>query len=173
MQTSAQKIEIAERRALALELRRQKKTFIEIGELLGVHPSSARRIVWEAISNLGENAQENAAKMRDQEVADLGVLEETLMERAAEGNMDAMDRVLKIKERRAKLMGLDAPAKTESKSTTVVYGVNLDEANRDELIAMARQLEIPIPAELLENSKEPPKRVEVLGPVVTVEETQE
>lgn len=150
--TSAQRILAAERRQKALELRKRGMLLKEIAAELGVHTASARRIISDAMKAMAEAGSESFADMRDQELADLHLLEEELMDkffaREPQNRLEILDRILKIKERRAKLTGIDAPTKTETKSLT--FGIDLNNATTPELIGLARKLGVTIPAGLLE-----------------------
>lgn len=116
----------ARRRAEALELRLAGLSYRAVGERLGVSESRAWRIVEAA---LRAAVSEPAAGVRRLELERLDVLLEEAMRqlrldhamvshgKVVPGVVDegaklaALDRCLRIQERRARLLGLDAPAK--------------------------------------------------------------
>lgn len=146
--TSAQRLEAAERRKRALELRKQGKLLREIAVELGIHPSSARRIIYEAMTNLDDSSKQDAAELRHEELADLYLLEEELMAKFFGGSasLEVLDRIIKIKERRAKLTGIDAPVRSETKNLTL--GFNFDSATTEELVELAKLYGVRIPDSL-------------------------
>lgn len=107
--TSAAGIDQAERVARALDLRRQGWSFGEIAAELGWE---SRQAAFAAVSKaLQETVSEPAAEVRTLELMRLDRLEKLLWPRAEAGDPKAVDRLLKVQERRARLLGLDAPTK--------------------------------------------------------------
>ena len=106
-------IDAAQRQTEALRLRQQGKTFAEIAQALGYSdPSGARNAVMAA---LREATTEPNNEMRALELTRLDALHAALWPLALAGELGATDRILKIMERRAKIMGLDAPSDTSEK----------------------------------------------------------
>ena len=101
----------AERRARALELRKSGATFEEIGAEIGISAQAAHKVVWRALTDMNTLAEGEAAELRGLELARLDALLAAVWTEATSGNLPAVDRALKIGERRARLLGLDAPAK--------------------------------------------------------------
>lgn len=107
--SSADMIDAALRQTEALRLRQSGSTFAEIAEALGYSdPSGARNAVMAA---LRENVSEPNAEMRALELARLDALHAALWPAAMGGDLPSVDRVLKLMERRAKILGLDATPK--------------------------------------------------------------
>jgi hypothetical protein len=105
--TSADMISAALRQNDALSLRQSGKTFAEIAAKLGYSDhSGARNAVMAA---LRENVAEPNAEMRALELSRLDALQSALWSSALGGKLGSVDRVLKLMERRAKILGLDAP----------------------------------------------------------------
>jgi hypothetical protein len=122
-----------EREARALELRKQGWTHREIGDGLGISESGARDICNRVLARLETASTETAEEVRRLELERLDGLEkkaaEVLMKQHVFVNsgrivydgearliddgptLSAIDRLLKIQERRSKLLGLDAPEK--------------------------------------------------------------
>jgi hypothetical protein len=99
------------RLAEALELRRAGLGFEEIGQRLGIQKSQAHRDVSRALDEARAQIRASADEMKTEDLSRLDALMTGLWPRARKGEAVAVDRVLKIMERRAKLLGLDAPTK--------------------------------------------------------------
>mgnify|MGYP000884396735 CR=1 FL=1 len=93
-----------DRRLQALELRKSGATFEQIGTALGVAKGSAYKMVAKA---LREREIPHVDELRKLEAERLDSLQFNLWTRARNGELGAIDRVVKILERRAKLLGLD------------------------------------------------------------------
>src|SRR5262245_7146320 len=105
--TSADMIDAVMRQTEALRLRQSGHTFAKIAAALGYSdPGCARDAV---LAALRDNVTEPNAEMRALELARLDALHEALWEKALGGDLPAVDRVLKVMERRSKMLGLDAP----------------------------------------------------------------
>ena len=96
----------------ALDLRIQGHSFREIGDMLCIDGSTACRDVARSLRELCLSHQEHAEAMRGIEAERLDAMTAALWPRAAEGELGAVDRVVTIAARRARLFGLDAPVKT-------------------------------------------------------------
>lgn len=105
--TSPRRIEAAEKRRRALQLRKAGATFDQIAEQVGY---SSRGKACEAVQGeLADLPKEDAVELRDLELARLDSLLTAMWPKAMNGNGWAVDRVLRIMERRARLAGLDQP----------------------------------------------------------------
>ena len=104
---SEKRIAAAERQARALELRKAGLGYAAIAHQLGyAGPSGAYKAIMTALRALtGEPAKE----LRDLELARLDDLLAGLWADARQGNVQKIDRVLKLMQRRAALLRLDAP----------------------------------------------------------------
>lgn len=104
----------AERRAKAVEMRKLGFTYQKIGDELGVSLAGAHKTVMTALKQLNEQTAEGAEEIRRLE---LERLDEWLVRVAKEIQngraLPAIDRGIRIMDRRAKLLGLDAPTKLE------------------------------------------------------------
>lgn len=113
--TSVRRLAAAERERRALELRKSGASFPAIARTLGyAHPSGAYRSV---MAGLRKTLQEPADDLRQLETSRLDEMLMRLWPQVIAGDHSAMDRVLRIMERRAKYMGLDAAQKAEVSST--------------------------------------------------------
>jgi hypothetical protein len=115
--TSARKLTAAERRIQALELRKAGVTYEQIGAALGITRQGAYKIVSNALDKMNETVTEQTDEIRTIEIERLDALWKVMYQQARNGNQGAVDRCLKIMERRSKLMGLDAPTKVEQENT--------------------------------------------------------
>lgn len=109
--TSPRRLSAVERQADALELRKAGVTLAAIAERLGYRgPSSADSAIRAALK---KTLQPPADEVRELEIERLDALLLALWPQARQGNQGAIDRVIKIMERRARLLGLDAPVRTD------------------------------------------------------------
>lgn len=96
---------------MACKLRIAGVTYDQIAKQLGLKArSTARDLVLNAIK---EHTREPAEEVRDRELQRLDDLMRGLWLKAKEGSVQHVDRVLKIMERRARYLGIDAPTKLE------------------------------------------------------------
>ena len=119
----------------ALDLRTKGFTYDRIAEALGMSTSGAADSVRRALQALKTETAEKAEEVRDLELRRLDRMLQIAEAAADSGDLAAIDRVLRIQERRSKYLGLDAPAKAEIKSETtarVDLGV-LDDRKLDDL----------------------------------------
>lgn len=122
---------IEDRRAKAWELRLKGKTVRQIALELEVSVGTAHGDIAAVLERTKEENDEKAETHRTISLARLeralDVVERALVADAydAQGNKDhelqlkALDRLVRIEERRSKLLGLDAPSKVETEVTAV------------------------------------------------------
>ena len=101
-------IERLERTAQAIELRKSGATFARIGDHFGVSAQSAHEMV---MKGLKATLAEPAAEHRALAVQRLDHMLNAIWPAATNGDLQAQAGVLRLEERRAKLLGLDAPNK--------------------------------------------------------------
>jgi len=97
----------------AFELRKDSKSYREIGAELGVSPAGAYQAVMRVLDRMEAELKEPAKKVRAMELAKLDQLEAVVKSKAKTGDLFAADRLLKIMERRARLTGIDMPTKVQ------------------------------------------------------------
>ena len=129
-QTATTAIERAERRSRAVDLRREGLTLMEVANELGVSVYTAWNDIQTAVRDI---PKEEADLLRRQEADRLDNLQRAVWDDAIAGDLHAVDRVLKIIERRCRLLGLDAPTRIECPAADLDLGA----AVRD-LVAAAR-----------------------------------
>lgn len=105
--TSAQKITYGELAAKAVELRKQRYTYAEIGEEIGRSRSAACRMVQKELAKAAEDRKNEAGVLLDLELAELDALAKKAWKFVEGGSETAIDRALRINESRRKLLGLD------------------------------------------------------------------
>ena len=109
--TSERRLAGADRQREALELRKAGATFEAIAKRLGYRgPSGAYNAV---MAGLRKTLQEPADDLRKMELERLDALTLRSWSLASQGSLEAIDRILRIMARRAKLLGLDAPERKE------------------------------------------------------------
>lgn len=92
-------------------MRRSGLTFDLIGQALGVSKQRAHKIITDELLRMAAQNAADAEALRALEVERLDRLLQGLWVRAQNGELDAVDRALKIAHRRAALLGLDRPTK--------------------------------------------------------------
>lgn len=100
------------RQEKALELRRAGMAFSAIAAHIGISKSRAHELVCAGLEDARDQIAATSNELRAEEVSRLDGMLEKVYPKAAQGDLLAVDRVLKIMERRAKLLGLDAPIRT-------------------------------------------------------------
>ena len=109
--TSPRALVALQRQQQAVELRRSGRSYREIARQVGIGVASAHRLVAGAMADVRSAVAEDIVELRALELSRLDGLTVALWPKARRGELPAVDRVLKIMERRAKLLGLDAPVK--------------------------------------------------------------
>src|SRR5436190_19772659 len=104
---SPQRIAAAERAAEILELRRQGYSCEQIGERVGCSPQRIWFILSRELSRICQRRTEGAEHLRQLQRLRLDKLLTVLTPLCDAGDLAAMDRLLAVEARRAKLEGLD------------------------------------------------------------------
>ncbi len=106
---SQRRLTARERERKAMELRLAGATYAQIAQALGISQAGAHKAVMRALKRLNEKLNEQAEQVRRLELERLDRMLLALWPQAQKGNHGAVDRILRIMERRARLLGLDAP----------------------------------------------------------------
>jgi predicted transcriptional regulator len=130
--SSVRRIRTTEKTLKALELRKRGMNYTQIGEKLGCARSTACRYVLSELENLADKCREEAVQVRDLELHRLDELYLVAYAEVEDGNIPAIDRCLRIMERRAKLLGLDAAEKVEHSGDLVINLRSVDMGVPDE-----------------------------------------
>jgi DNA-binding CsgD family transcriptional regulator len=96
-----------ERRKEAVDLRRGGLTFEAIGQRMGITRQAAHALVNNALLEFRTDTAEAVEDHRRLELARLERIVEIMWPQVEEGRGDAVDRVLKVAQRKAALLGLD------------------------------------------------------------------
>lgn len=112
----------AARRIEALELRKTGMAFQRIAEKLGISVGQAHGDVMAALKTLAEKQNVTADECRTLEIARLDAMLEKMWTLVDKSDQGAVDRILRIMERRARYLGLDAPEKIDTTSTIELKG---------------------------------------------------
>ena len=111
---SVAKAVLIDHRGRALHLRRGGLTFEEIAAELQVDEKRARRLCSDAMEDARAQVAETAKELQALEVSRLDSMLNSIWDSAMRGNLAVIDRVIKIMERRAKMLGLDAQERLDS-----------------------------------------------------------
>jgi hypothetical protein len=104
---------------------------------VGVSLPRAHQLVDEAMTATRAETAANVEELRLRECAKLDALEDAIWVKAEAGDLKAQEGVLRLMTRRAKLMGLDAPVKTETKVSATA---DLAGMSDEQLLAEAERL---------------------------------
>lgn len=144
--TSAKKIKIAERRQLALSLRKTGATYDKIAKAIAQeynNPKYSRTHAFIDIDTelkaLNEECTHSAEQVRRQELERLDEYLMRLANKIKLGDTQAINTALKVSERRSKLLGLDSPIE-----------VRVEEGVQGELRAFVEMLEARLPRQVYE-----------------------
>ena len=105
--TAPLKIPAAARRETALELRASGRSIRAIADELEISKSQVQRDIENELKAAAEGRKKIAGLIIDLELAKLDALEEKAWKHISDGELSAIDRVIRSMERRAKLLGLD------------------------------------------------------------------
>lgn len=124
--THPKRIAIQERRTKALELRRSGLSLRDIGGKLGVSAKQIQRDLLAALGGMSETNAQTAAIDRAIELERLDTMFQRIWPLAAPAedqtpNLKAIDRVLKIIDQRARLLGLYSPINQNHTGDMVIH----------------------------------------------------
>lgn len=111
--TEPRNIKAREREVEALELRKAGATYRMIGARLGISAPAAHKRVMDALHSIAETTSEKATDVLAIETERLDSMLLGLWEKARRGDVAAVDRVVRIMQRRADMLGIDAASKHE------------------------------------------------------------
>jgi hypothetical protein len=153
--TSRFRIARARRGKEALELRLAGLSYADIGDRMGVSSPRAFQLVSDELARLNEKRAETAEAVTRIELERLDRLLATVWEKAEAGDLAAIDRVLAIQQRRARLLGLDAEKAPPPAGGTVTLNIT-------ELLVTNNLNPEKENGSILENREAPPGPTELL-----------
>jgi hypothetical protein len=109
--TSRRHVSAAQKTEKVLALRLKGLSFSKIGKEVGISKQRAHQVVDEWLQESLEELKGKAQELRLIELARLDTLQAGLWARATRGDPRAIDTMLRVMERRARLTGIDAPLK--------------------------------------------------------------
>ena len=133
---------LTKNRNQAIELRRQGYTLKRIGQVLGVSTQTAANYVNYCLRELVELTAAATEEYRQLELERLDALQAAIWNQAVSGNLFAIDRCVKLMERRAKLLGLDKPlqhilAGDKNNPLEVEHTYSIDKSLMDRITRLA------------------------------------
>jgi hypothetical protein len=112
--TKAASARSLDRKEEALALRRAGHSYRAIASLLSISKSRAHELVSEGLEDAREQIAAASSALLVEEVSRLDGMLKKVYPAAEGGDLQAVDRVIKIIERRAKLLGIEAPVRIET-----------------------------------------------------------
>jgi hypothetical protein len=109
--TSARSLIATERRVAAFEMRKRGLPYTQIAKSLGISTPAAYTLVKKKLQQLNDAMAENVETVRYMEVHRLDAMLGRLWPAIQKGETKAIDSALRIMERRARYLGLDAPSR--------------------------------------------------------------
>ena len=111
--TTARIAEAVDKAVEAMELRKAGASFVQIGKQLGFSTQHAHRLVTKELARMNAELKEVAGDVTRLELERLDAMWLGLWTRARQGDDKAVVACLRIMERRAKILGIDAPLRQE------------------------------------------------------------
>lgn len=112
--TAPRSVECIDWHRRAVEMRTQGHTYQQIADACGVSMSAAYKAVCTYLEQTRAIAREAAEEVRRIELDRLDRMLAAVAPKAEDGDLQAVQTAIKLQERRAKLLGLDAPAETRT-----------------------------------------------------------
>jgi len=135
----AERIAQAEKEARIIELRRTGATWELIAKATGYANASGAHKAYQKA--LGKIVAPKIEELRVTEVDRLDRLQFAIWDRAKEGDIKAIDAVLRILDRRTRILGLDAPTKIQAEIVT--YDGSILEEHTQRIIDLVRSTRQP------------------------------
>lgn len=117
------KQETIDREQEVVKLRRGGLTFDLIGQRLGIHPTTAHKAYERALTRV---VKEDVDAIRDLETERLDLAQSAIWGKVLQGDNPSIQSLIRIMERRAKLLGLDQPTRIQAE--VISYDANSIEA---------------------------------------------
>jgi DNA-binding CsgD family transcriptional regulator len=140
----ARRIQTVQNQEKAVELRKRGLTYRAIAQQLGMSAPAVHKAVLKAMRAVRVKQDQDAEIVKTMELENLDRLQLAAWPGAMEGNHLLIDKILKVMERRAKLMGLDAPTKvaaTDRQGEDLTTPKRIRDMSGDEIKARIRELQ--------------------------------
>lgn len=129
--TTPRRTRTADRKLKALTRRIGGFTLQQIGDELGITRQAVSILVKSALSDLNGEIAESAAELRRLELERLDTMRAAVWGGVLKGDLQSIDRALKISARLAALAGLDAPVKSDIDGKVELVVMYDDKSHRD------------------------------------------
>lgn len=114
--TGARRVKAAERTRQAIALKKAGLSLEAIGQRLGISKAAAGKALHRGLAELRAETLVDAEELRAIEAARLDQAQAAIWPRVLQGNDGAIDRFVRLSQRRAALLGLDAPTKVDQRT---------------------------------------------------------
>lgn len=128
-----------QRKMQIMQLRVAGWAIWQIADHLGLESFTVHNLIIEQLSDWRDMTQEMSTELRELELQRLDEFLRALWQKIQGGNTRAIETALKVSERRARLLGLDAPEKRE-----VTLDASVQTLSHIELLSEYERLGIPI-----------------------------
>ena len=108
---TAARVSAAQKREMALALATTGASYKQIADQLGVSKTRAHQYVHEELAKLADLSTGHARLYRQRQLERINRLLLGVWQSATKGNLQAVDRAVKLMERESRLLGLDSPEK--------------------------------------------------------------
>src|SRR5512139_798613 len=125
--TKGAKERAAARRIEALELRKSGASYRQIGRALNISGAQAHRDVCLALAGLARIEKHTAEELQAIEVERLDLALLAIAPQVKAGHLGAIDRWIRLSERRCKLLGLDA------RTSTALLNIDLSQLSDEQV----------------------------------------
>lgn len=128
-----------ERHAEIVRLRRCTLSYSEIARRVGLSKSAVAKVISEHMAELAAEERSDLQELRREALERLLPAIELAQKAIDDGDLSAIDRLVKLEERRAKLLGTDAP----TKASVVVRSNPLEGLTPEQIAYVAEHGELP------------------------------
>jgi hypothetical protein len=111
------KLQAAQRKEAALALRLAGFTFESIAQQIGTSTQRAHQIVTAELVRCAKRTAQQAEALREQELQRLDIAQSAIWGRVRGGDLQAIEKFVRISESRRRLLGLDAAEKHQTHTT--------------------------------------------------------
>lgn len=109
--SSASRLKAAENRQAVLQLRRAGFTYARISEQVGLSAGRCVKIVNACLAEFATDAAEQVEELRRLQLCRIDHALAAISAKISTGHLGAIDRMVRLEERRSRLLGLDAPTR--------------------------------------------------------------